>query len=81
MRLKDVATVELGSEFYDLYSDLDGHPSAAIVIKQSYGSNAHEVIQEIKAKLADHGLSLGMTLKDEIREALKQRLATQQKED
>ena len=53
LRLKDVATVELGSEFYDLYSDLDGHPSAAIVIKQSYGSNAHEVIQEIKAKLAE----------------------------
>lgn len=53
LRLKDVATVELGSEFYDLYSDLDGHPSAAIVIKQSYGSNAHEVIREIKAKLAE----------------------------
>lgn len=53
LRLKDVATVELGSEFYDLYSDLDGNPSAAIVIKQSYGSNAHEVIREIKAKLAE----------------------------
>ena len=53
LRLKDVATVELGSEFYDLYSDLDGLPSAAIVIKQSYGSNAHEVIREIKAKLAE----------------------------
>lgn len=53
LRLKDVATVELGSEFYDLYSDLDGNPSAAIVIKQSYGSNAHEVIKEIKAKLAE----------------------------
>jgi len=53
LRLKDVASVELGSEFYDLYSDLDGSPSAAIVIKQSYGSNAHEVIKEIKAKLAE----------------------------
>jgi hydrophobic/amphiphilic exporter-1 (mainly G- bacteria), HAE1 family len=53
LRLKDVATVELGSEFYDLYSDLDGNPSAAIVIKQSFGSNAHEVIKEIKAKLAE----------------------------
>lgn len=51
--LKDVATVELGSEFYDLYSNLDGDPSAAIVIKQSYGSNAHEVIKEIKEKLAE----------------------------
>ena len=53
LRLKDVATVELGSEFYDLYSDLDGSPSAAIVIKQSYGSNAHDVIKEVKAKLAE----------------------------
>ncbi len=53
LRLKDVATVELGSEFYDLYSDLDGSPSAAIVIKQSYGSNAHEVIKEVKATLAE----------------------------
>lgn len=53
LRLKDVASVELGSEFYDLYSDLDGNPSAAIVIKQSFGSNAHEVIKEIKAKLAE----------------------------
>ena len=52
LRLKDVATVELGSEFYDLYSDLDGRPSAAIVIKQSYGSNAQDVIREVKAKLA-----------------------------
>ena len=51
LRLKDVATVELGSEFYDLYSDIDGHPSAAIVIKQSYSSNANEVIKQIKAKL------------------------------
>ncbi len=53
LRLKDVASVELGSEFYDLYSDLDGLPSAAIVIKQSFGSNANEVIKEIKAKLVE----------------------------
>ncbi|MCB1225204.1 MAG: efflux RND transporter permease subunit, partial [Verrucomicrobiales bacterium] len=53
LRLKDVATVELGSEFYDIYSDLDGHPSAAIVLKQSYGSNAQEVIEQIKAKLEE----------------------------
>ena len=53
LRLKDVATVELGSEFYDLYSDLDGSPSAAIVIKQSYGSNANDVIRQVKAKLAE----------------------------
>ncbi|MBB5030628.1 efflux RND transporter permease subunit [Prosthecobacter vanneervenii] len=53
LKLKDVADVELGSEFYDLYSDLDGHPSAAIVIKQSYNSNANEVIKLIKAQLKE----------------------------
>ena len=35
LRLKDVAKVELGSSFYNLYSDIDGHPSAAIVLKQT----------------------------------------------
>lgn len=38
-------------------------------------------LQEIKAKLSDLGLSLSMTLKDEIREAMKQKLAAQYKED
>jgi len=53
LRLKDVAEVELGSEFFDIYSSLDGNPSAAIVLKQTYGSNANEVIAEVKAKLQE----------------------------
>ncbi len=53
LRLKDVAQVELGSEFFDIYSNLDGHPSAAIVLKQTYGSNASEVIADVKAKLEE----------------------------
>jgi HAE1 family hydrophobic/amphiphilic exporter-1 len=51
LHLKDVAKVELGSEYFDIYSNLDGHPSAAIVLKQVYGSNASEVIESVKAKL------------------------------
>ncbi|WP_188814818.1 efflux RND transporter permease subunit [Hymenobacter cavernae] len=51
LRLKDVANVELGSEFYDIYSNLDGYPSAAIMLKQTYGSNASDVIKSVKAKL------------------------------
>ena len=51
LRLKDVATIELGSEFFDIYSNLDGHPSAAIVLKQTYGSNASDVIADVKSKL------------------------------
>ena len=53
LRIKDVANVTLGSSFYDLYSDIDGSPSAAIVLKQAPGSNASEVIQKVKAKLKD----------------------------
>jgi HAE1 family hydrophobic/amphiphilic exporter-1 len=53
LRLKDVADVEFGSSYYDLYSNLNGKPSAAIVVKQSYGSNASQVIKDIKAKLAE----------------------------
>ncbi len=53
LKLKDIATVELGSEFFDIYSNMDGHPSAAIVLKQTYGSNASEVIENVKAKLEE----------------------------
>ena len=53
LRLKDVATVELGSSFYDLYSDIDGNPSAAIVLKQTPGSNATEIIEKVKEKLEE----------------------------
>ncbi|MGK6350352.1 efflux RND transporter permease subunit [Parapedobacter sp. DT-150] len=53
LHLSDVAEIELGSEFYDIYSNLDGHPSAAITLKQTYGSNASDVIAEVKAKLEE----------------------------
>ncbi|WP_207431316.1 efflux RND transporter permease subunit [Sabulibacter ruber] len=51
--LRDIAKVELGSEFFDIYSNLDGHPSAAIVLKQNYGSNASDVIADVKAQLEE----------------------------
>ena len=53
LRIKDVADVEFGSSYYDLYSKMNGRPSAAIMIKQSYGSNASEVIKNIKIKLEE----------------------------
>ncbi len=53
LKLKDIGTVELGSEFYDIYSNLDGLPSASITLKQNYGSNANEVIKEVKSKLEE----------------------------
>lgn len=53
LKLKDIADVELSSEFFDIYSNKDGFPSAAIVLKQNYGSSANEVIAQVKAKMAE----------------------------
>ncbi|OFC71719.1 efflux RND transporter permease subunit [Alteromonas confluentis] len=53
LKLGDVADVELGSEFFDIYSNKDGYPSAAIVLKQNYGSSANEVIDNVKEKMAE----------------------------
>ncbi len=53
LKLKDIATVELGSEFFDIYSNKDGLPSAAIVLKQNYGSNATDVIAQVKDKMKE----------------------------
>jgi hydrophobic/amphiphilic exporter-1 (mainly G- bacteria), HAE1 family len=53
LRIKDLANVEFGATYYDLYSKLNGKPSAAIVIKQSYGSNASEVIKNVKKRLEE----------------------------
>jgi HAE1 family hydrophobic/amphiphilic exporter-1 len=69
LHLKDVAEVELGSEFFDIYSNLDGHPSAAIVLKQTLGSNARRSSPNVKAKLEeikDH-LPAGHGLRDQLR--------------
>jgi hydrophobic/amphiphilic exporter-1 (mainly G- bacteria), HAE1 family len=48
---KEKKGVELDSEFYDIYSDIDGHPAASIVLKQSPGSNASAVIAQVKQTL------------------------------
>ena len=53
IHLKDIARAELGSEFFDIYSNLDGHPAASIVLKQNIGTNATDVINEVKAKLKE----------------------------
>lgn len=53
LRLKDVADIEFGSSMYDIYSNLNGKPSAAIVLKQSYGSNASQVIENVKKRMEE----------------------------
>ncbi|MFO1040148.1 MAG: efflux RND transporter permease subunit [Planctomycetaceae bacterium] len=53
IHLKDVAEIELGPSYYNIYSDIDGNPSAAIVLKQLPGTNAAVVIEEVKKQLEE----------------------------
>lgn len=53
LRLKDVAQVEFGSKDYDVTSKENGRPSAAIMLKQRPGSNASEVIKNIKGRMEE----------------------------
>ena len=52
LRLKDVAQIELGSQSYGGYSELNGMPASAMAIYQTPGSNAQEIIINIKKELA-----------------------------
>ena len=51
LKLKDVAEVELGSQEYDVISKENGKPSAAVLLKQRPGTNANEVIKNIKNRM------------------------------
>ncbi len=53
LRLKDIADTEFGTFSYDMTSKTDGRPSASIMIKQRPGSNAQDVINNIKDKMAE----------------------------
>jgi HAE1 family hydrophobic/amphiphilic exporter-1 len=53
LHLKDVADVEFGSLTYSMVSKTDGKPSASIMLKQRPGSNAREVITNVKAKMEE----------------------------
>lgn len=53
LRLEDIADVAFGSMSYSMVSQTDGRPSASIMIKQRPGSNASDVIDNIKSKMAE----------------------------
>jgi HAE1 family hydrophobic/amphiphilic exporter-1 len=53
LKLKDVADIEFDALEYSMVSMTDGKPSASIMIKQRPGSNAKDVISNIKAKMAE----------------------------
>ncbi|OJW15904.1 efflux RND transporter permease subunit [Mucilaginibacter sp. 44-25] len=53
LKLYQVADVEFGALTYGMISKTDGRPSASIMIKQRPGSNAREVINNIKNRMAE----------------------------
>ncbi|UOQ55034.1 efflux RND transporter permease subunit [Hymenobacter cellulosivorans] len=53
LRLREVADVEFGSLTYGMASKTDGKPSAAIMLKQRPGSNASDVIANVKTRMAE----------------------------
>lgn len=64
LRLKDVATVELGALNYTFFSQTNGHPACNCMIVQASGSNANEVIKQAE-KIIDEArknLPRGMEL-------------------
>lgn len=66
LRLKDVATVELGAVNYAMLSETSGHPGANAMIAQTAGSNANEVITEIDRTMEEirRDLPNGIVLTD-----------------
>lgn len=53
IRLKDIADIDFDSQDYDVLSKENGKPSAAIMLKQRPGTNAQEVIANIKSRMAE----------------------------
>lgn len=53
LKLKDIADVEFGALSYGMSSKTDGRPSASIMLKQRPGSNARDVINNIKERMGE----------------------------
>ena len=66
LRLKDVAEVELGSMSYDYIGKVNGHPGTTLMISQTSGSNANEIIDAIDKEVREIRKSLpkGMEIVD-----------------
>ena len=52
-RLKDVARIELGADYYTLRSLLNNRPAAALPIFQAPGSNAIQISDDVRATMAE----------------------------
>lgn len=53
LRIKDVADVEFGTTYFDVEAKFNGKPAASLMLKQLPGSNASDVIERVKQRLAE----------------------------
>jgi multidrug efflux pump subunit AcrB len=53
VRLRDVATIELGAQGYDQACTLDGRPTVALSVYQRPGSNALETADSVRDKMKE----------------------------
>lgn len=53
LKLKDIAKVDVGSEFVDIYTNKDGYACASLILKQNPGSNSNKIIANVKEKLEE----------------------------
>ena len=53
LRLKDVADIQLDAQSYQVSSNTLGNPSVSMAVYQTKGSNAQEIIENIKSRLSE----------------------------
>ncbi len=63
LRLKDVATVELGAFNYSVTAESKGYPGAAFSVYQMSGTNAKQIVSDIKATLEEASKSFPKGIK------------------
>ncbi|REK18189.1 MAG: multidrug efflux RND transporter permease subunit [Planctomycetota bacterium] len=65
-RVKDVARVELGSQSYDQYCQIDGRPAATLAVFQLPGANALDVAERVREAMAEISPSFPPAMKHKI---------------
>lgn len=58
IRVKDVARVEMGALYYAVRQSLNGKPSVMMMVSQTAGSNATQVVNDIKKVLTEQEKTL-----------------------
>ncbi|MAU15187.1 MAG: hydrophobe/amphiphile efflux-1 family RND transporter [Muricauda sp.] len=53
LRIEDVAEIEFGTEYFDVEAKFNGKPAASIILKQLPGTNAREVIENVKQRMEE----------------------------